>query len=629
MKLKFDRFTLDTKTFQLRSGEKDIELEPKLFNILKLLLSHSDQVVSKEQLLEEVWDNRIITDNAMSRAIYEIRKVIDTPDSKESLIKTVRGRGFQINCPVTNFESSTATNGNKRTRIWLALFVAIVCVGMVSFWLVKLPSIQKEDKNKQSQNKLSLVILPLQTSGTDKNLVDLSHVIVDSLGNQLQSTLNIRVIPPESLISMSHWGENDLLAVQSNTKASHILKGYIATPTTGTTQLNLTLYRSVGRHELEPFDLGSFNLPWPTDNSNLQELYKQRKLIANEISKLIRPEFVVTERLPEASSPAAYRLFIAAHHAIRENTCIGINRAENLLKQAIEKDTHYADAWHKLMVVYIKKVWICGQSADNYQLALKAANQVEKLAPNQFTSIITAKNAILLENNQVEAAFEFVRNAGPKTPSSLYNKAADLRYAGFLQAGLKLENQILQMNPYFYSAEPISKAPYTYLYLNMFTEHLALLAEPGNSYHDYFRALNLFLTNKKQSAVSLLEVINNRNANGLFDQFARALLYSLKQQNNEGIKVLNQIVEQRQRQGHSDGEMTYKIAQLYAISKDQKQALQQLELSLKQGFFPFQYWLRDPAMDELKELPEFEKLVEKAKQRHLAFARKFGLPAEI
>lgn len=630
MKFQFDRFTLDTKTFEFSSENNIIELEPKLFNILKLLVTHTGQVITKEQLLDEIWNNRVVTDNAISRAIYELRKVLDKADSKKSLIKTVRGRGFQINCDVITVEpkEKNQTIKSKTNQTWLFFIPIMILALTLGYWLFNQQRTQNDVTKTISQSPTSLVILPLQTSGTDSKLINLSHVIVDSLSNQLQSTLNIRVIHPDSLVGSEEM-KQDLISIQDLTKASLILEGYITTPTDETLKLNLTLHRLVGNHVLEPFDLGGFLFPWPDTDANLEKLHKQRKTTAKEIAKLIKPESTLNLDQNQTSNPTAYRLVIAAHHAIRENNCSDINRAESLLKKAIEQDPEYANAWFKLMVVYIKNIWICGGSADNYELALHAADQVEKLAPNRFHAIHTARNAILLENNQVEKAFEFIKDVNPKDPVSLYNKAADFRYAGFLKAGLQLENQILQLDPYFYNAKPISKAPYTHLYLNMFDEHLTLLAEPGNSYHDYFRALNLYMTGQIAPAKSILKNVSDRNNKGLFDQFSKSLLFTLEQKPQASIDVLDQIIKQRSLQGHSDGEMTYKLAQLYAIANESEQALIQLELSLNQGFFPFQYWQRDPALTSIRDLAKFKQLVEKAKQRHLAFAEKFGLEAEI
>jgi len=70
----FDAYTLNTATYELRQDNRVIELEPKLFQILSALVQEHPSVVTKEALLHDIWDDRVVTPNAISRAIYQLRK---------------------------------------------------------------------------------------------------------------------------------------------------------------------------------------------------------------------------------------------------------------------------------------------------------------------------------------------------------------------------------------------------------------------------------------------------------------------------------------------------------------------------------------------------------------------------
>ena len=185
-------------------------------------------------------------------------------------------------------------------------------------------------------------------------------------------------------------------------------------------------------------------------------------------------------------------------------------------------------------------------------------------------------------------------------PDSLYNKSYSLRYAGFLnEARLNLD-RILQLDPFFFNEKPIQQAPNTLLYQNRFAAHLLLLAEPGNSYHDYFRGLNLFLTDKVDQARSILQGVVKRTPNDLFGQFSQALMYIIENDDSSAVKVIDKIVQLRKKKNHTDGEMTYKLVQLYALAGAQDLALQYLQVSVDQGFFPMNYFLIDPALKSIQ-----------------------------
>jgi DNA-binding winged helix-turn-helix (wHTH) protein len=96
MKLLFDDFVLDTRRGDLRFGESEQPLEPRAFNVLSLLVENHDRLVSKEEILEKVWDGRIVTDSAVSTVVKAVRKVLGDDGDIQKYVRTVRGRGFRF-----------------------------------------------------------------------------------------------------------------------------------------------------------------------------------------------------------------------------------------------------------------------------------------------------------------------------------------------------------------------------------------------------------------------------------------------------------------------------------------------------------------------------------------------------
>lgn len=87
---------LDPRSRRVRRGEHDIELSPKAFGVLEFLMHQHGLVMSKEQILDNVWDYDFDGDpNIVEVYISRIRSAIDTPFGRSSL-KTVRGVGYRI-----------------------------------------------------------------------------------------------------------------------------------------------------------------------------------------------------------------------------------------------------------------------------------------------------------------------------------------------------------------------------------------------------------------------------------------------------------------------------------------------------------------------------------------------------
>lgn len=630
----FGGFTLNRETYELRHGEQVIELEPKLFHMLSILVRHHPRVVTKDELLNEIWDNRVVTDNAISRAIYQLRKIIDQSES-DSLIKTVRGVGYQLNCsvesqhPMDTIDKPARVNRNRSAR-WFMGSVLIIAISALGYFLTAMNGGSQLPQSTPDNPRQQLIaILPLETSDATRDHINLSHTLMDYLTIELQSGLGVRVIHPDRLIGLKNQ-KNSIKAIQQATQATHIIEGFISEPKPDLLRLHLTLYQPTKAIDLEPYSLGTFDFPWPDNSQNLQTLYKQRKLTVSEIAKLIQPKANLSlNPAQQTADPMTFRLVIASHHSVTNDQCQGVERAIELLKQAVQRDPDYAYGWHQLMSVYFKSIWLCGHSSEYYDKALQAANQVERLARGRYPSVAIARNAVLIETNRVEDAYEINRQYQDNHPMLIYLKVTNLRYAGFLQQAKPLIGRIIQLDPYYYNSKPISQAPNTLLYLRDYESHLNLLAPPGNIYHDYYRALNWFVRGRVKQAVAVLKPHIKTSNETVFHYYAKALYTIGLKDNERAHTIISEVVKLRQNQNQTDGEMTYKQAQLYALAGDQNAAIEQLKISLQQGFFPAQYWQNDPAMATLIDNPRFKTMAEQAQQRHRAFAERFHLTPEF
>lgn len=79
----------------LKAGKR-IELKGKEYSLLEYLMKHPDQVISRQTLMEEVWDySSSVLSNTVDAYMYKLRQKIDN-DAKKRLIKTVHGVGFML-----------------------------------------------------------------------------------------------------------------------------------------------------------------------------------------------------------------------------------------------------------------------------------------------------------------------------------------------------------------------------------------------------------------------------------------------------------------------------------------------------------------------------------------------------
>ena len=90
--------TLNTLTLAVKRGEKQIKLSKKEFALLEYFLRHQDQVLTKDKIVNHVWDyDADVLPNTVEVYIGYLRHKIDKPfPKKPALIQTIRGFGYKI-----------------------------------------------------------------------------------------------------------------------------------------------------------------------------------------------------------------------------------------------------------------------------------------------------------------------------------------------------------------------------------------------------------------------------------------------------------------------------------------------------------------------------------------------------
>ncbi len=98
---RFEDFELATARFELRQDGEPVRVEPRALDVLAHLVSERERVVSKDELLDEVWGDRFVSEAAITTALRTARQAIDDSGREQRLVRTVHGRGYQFVGDVT------------------------------------------------------------------------------------------------------------------------------------------------------------------------------------------------------------------------------------------------------------------------------------------------------------------------------------------------------------------------------------------------------------------------------------------------------------------------------------------------------------------------------------------------
>jgi TolB-like protein/DNA-binding SARP family transcriptional activator len=93
---RFGDFELDAGQVELRRDGARLAVEPQVFALLALLVEHRDRLVSKDEIIAEVWDGRFVSDSAVSSRIKFCRQALGDDGATQQWIRTIHGRGFRF-----------------------------------------------------------------------------------------------------------------------------------------------------------------------------------------------------------------------------------------------------------------------------------------------------------------------------------------------------------------------------------------------------------------------------------------------------------------------------------------------------------------------------------------------------
>src|SRR5581483_5317243 len=166
----------------LRLDGSPVDLEAKPLDLLYQLLLHAGEVVTKEELLEEVWPGVTVVEGSLATAVSKLRKILDADDP--SIIVTVPRVGYRLGVPVhcqtvaasattePGFKPGMAVPGREQWRLVRRMDDA----GSGDVWLAEHPKTHESRVFKFAADGVSVKSL--------KREVTLARLLRESLGDR-------------------------------------------------------------------------------------------------------------------------------------------------------------------------------------------------------------------------------------------------------------------------------------------------------------------------------------------------------------------------------------------------------------------------------------------------------------
>lgn len=107
--IRFGSFELDLARNELRDAGSAVEVEPQVFDLIAFLASRPGNVLSREEIIDAVWQGRIVSDSAVSTRINAARQALGDDGKSQRMIRTVSRRGFLFVPDIELVDHATAS----------------------------------------------------------------------------------------------------------------------------------------------------------------------------------------------------------------------------------------------------------------------------------------------------------------------------------------------------------------------------------------------------------------------------------------------------------------------------------------------------------------------------------------
>ncbi|HET6670592.1 MAG TPA: winged helix-turn-helix domain-containing protein [Pyrinomonadaceae bacterium] len=590
----FDNVAIDRSNFRVRKGEELKALTPRAFDVLTYLIDHRGRVVEKQELFEKIWKETFVSDNALTRAVKEIRRELGDDAGAPRYIETVHKRGYRFiaelkDVPADRLDSEAApeaaispasielgnqpTQGPAVTRLKTPKVVAALVFAALVIVVAAIIYFARTEKAIHS-----LAVLPLENASADASKDYMSDGITENLINSLSQLPQLKVIPRttafrykgqqidpqkvgrdlgvDAVLTGRIIQQGDDLIVQAeltNTAdGSQRWGGRYSRKVADVFVLQEEIAREISnklRLKLTGEDEKRLTRRY-TDNAEAYELYLKGRY---HLNKLTPPEVQISVSyfqqaiVIDRSYALAYVGLAAAYHALALSVDMPSTeffpKSKAAALQAIEIDEGLAEAHAVLGFAILFYDWDWASAENQFKRALT-------LSPNSADSHFSYAGFLAVLGRHDEALTE-IKRAREIDPLDLRVNTLEGQFlilAGHTDEGLTRLQKTIELEPNYFLAHLF--AANAYIEKGMYTEAVTEATSArdlsgGNAEAIATIGYALAKSGRPDKARIALEQLKNRSAERYVPPYNFALIHNGLGEHDEALAWLDRGVEQR------------------------------------------------------------------------------------
>jgi TolB-like protein/Flp pilus assembly protein TadD len=348
-------------------------------DVLVHMAEHARQVVLREELLARLWPNAVVTDDALTRCFYELRRGLAHAAGDEryrTLLETVPKRGYRLNAdvrplaPVATGEPAPPPPPPRGFRWTVIGVTAALSIIGAALYLWRAPD--RSETPAAGPGPYAIAVLPFLDMSEQKDQAYFSDGVTEEILNRLAQAENLRVIARTSSFAVRN-ANLDVPQIAERLEVSYVLEGSVR--------------KAGGRVRItaQLIDAATNSHTWSRIyDRSVDDLFAVQDEIAVSVAAALQGTLAGSDmRQRTPASVEAYERFLQGEFHYNRRSAGDTGRATDYYRQAIALDPAYARAWAALSGAYSLEIGEMDETTTQSlrQLQGEAARKAVELDP--------------------------------------------------------------------------------------------------------------------------------------------------------------------------------------------------------------------------------------------------------
>jgi len=350
----------------LRQGDVKEHLEPMVMDVLMVLAGHQGSVVTRDQLVDAVWDGRFVADEAIVAKIATLRHKLGDDARHPVYVETIPRRGYRLMMPITLPEVAEPEVAGK-SRLPIYLFPMVAVIAIITAWAIWGPD---DPPGPQPDDGPigSVAVLQFRNLSDDQEIF---QYIVDGFREEL--VISLDQVPNLDITRGPQLSDDRTAAtIAKELGVDAVISGSLRADGD---EIRITAVL---------ISANGFQIWTGRSDGAAGDVFRLQENVATEVRNAILGE--TGEQIRAASRPAsseAFDKYMRGRFFLNKRDAESLRRAEILFQETVENDPKFGPAYLRLAMTHLLlSDYSAGRRPEIFEQAIDVATQGVEADPS-------------------------------------------------------------------------------------------------------------------------------------------------------------------------------------------------------------------------------------------------------